>query len=305
MRKDVNINRPPGLDAAVPARRKRAEAKPEAGKRTAGGTPPRPEVSGRNGGAPALEKGLDLLEALAEEPGGVLQKDLAARVGKSVNEIFRMLGVLQRRGYITRDAKSGAYSLTLRMFRLALHHPPTRRLQHVALPVMEALAADTRLSCHLSMPTHDGQFLIVAEAEPPQPMGWVVKLGAVFPFTMQYASARVLAAFQGGARRQEMARRLAVSGALPETDVVARLDAIAASGYDIAASELAIGLTDLSCPVLDENRNALAALTLPFLPRLGAMAEAIDTLPALRAAAADISARIGGASGPERSSSKG
>ena len=254
----------------------------------------RAEVSGREGGAPALEKGLDLLETLAAEPGGLLQKDLAARVGKSVSEIFRMLGVLQRRGYIARDAKSGAYSLTLRMFQLALRHPPTRRLQHVALPIMEVLAAETGLSCHLGMPTHDGQFLIVAEAEPPQPMGWVVKLGAVFPFTMQYASARVLAAFQGGARRHEMVRRLAAGGGQPEADVIARLDAIAASGYDMAASELAIGLTDLSCPVLDENSNAVAALTLPFLPRLGAKAEAIDTLPALCAAARAISSGIGG-----------
>jgi DNA-binding IclR family transcriptional regulator len=295
MQRDVNLNRPPG--AAVPAARKGAEAERQAGKQTAAGVPPtRAEVSGRNGGAPALEKGLDLLEALAAEPGGIMQKDLAARVGKSVSEVFRMLGVLQRRGYIARDAKSGAYSLTLRMFQLALHHPPTRRLQHVALPIMDALAAETGLSCHLSMATHDGQFLIVAEAEPPQPMGWVVKLGAVFPLTMQYASARVLAAFQVGARRQEMALRLAANSALPEADVMARLDAIAASGHDMAASELAIGLTDLSCPVLDENSNAVAALTLPFLPRLGAMAEAIDTLPALRAAAAEICSRIGGTS---------
>ncbi|HEY1856662.1 IclR family transcriptional regulator [Acidocella sp.] len=260
-------------------------------------SPVRAEVSGRDGGAPALEKGLDLLEALAAEPGGITQKDLAALVGKSVNEIFRMLGVLERRGYIARDAKTGAYSLTLRLFQLALHHPPTRRLQHVALPIMEMLAAETGLSCHLSMPTQDGQFLIVAEAEPPLPMGWVVKLGAVFPFTMQYASARVLAAFQNGPRRQEMALHLAANSKQPKTKVLSRLDTIAASGHDMAASELAIGLTDLSCPVLDEHGHAVAALTLPFLPRLRAKAKAIDMLPALRAAAAEMSARIGGASG--------
>jgi DNA-binding IclR family transcriptional regulator len=289
MKKDVKINRSAGRKRAEDKRGSETQTTPAA-------VSARAEVRGRDGGAPALEKGLDLLEALAAEPGGVLQKDLAARVGKSVSEIFRMLGVLQRRGYIARDAKSGAYSLTLRMFQLALHHPPTRRLQHVALPIMEALAAETGLSCHLGMPTHDGQFLIVAEAEPSQPMGWVVKLGAAFPFTMQYVSARVLAAFQGGAKREEMALRLAAGSGQPKEMVMSRLEAIAAAGYDMAASELAIGLTDLSCPVLDENSQAVAALTLPFLPRFGAKAEAVDTLPALRAAAAAISSRIGGVS---------
>jgi hypothetical protein len=42
-------------------------------------------------GAPALEKGLDLLEALALESGGLNQKQLAERVGRSVGEIFCML----------------------------------------------------------------------------------------------------------------------------------------------------------------------------------------------------------------------
>src|SRR5918912_2398166 len=88
-------------------------------------------------GAPALEKGLDLLEALAAEPGGLAQKALAQRVGRSVSEIFRMLGVLERRGYIVRDPMTGHYSLTLRLFELANRHPPTRRPQTAALPIME------------------------------------------------------------------------------------------------------------------------------------------------------------------------
>ena len=40
--------------------------------------------------APALEKGLDLLEALAEAPGGLGQRELAERVNRSVGEVFRM-----------------------------------------------------------------------------------------------------------------------------------------------------------------------------------------------------------------------
>src|ERR1700761_4980395 len=150
----------------------------------------------RRPGAPALEKGLDLLEALAAEPNGISQKALAARVGRSVGEIFRMLGVLEQRGYVTRNPKTGEYGLSLRLFQLATQHPPSRRLQQAAVPVMEELSAQTGLSCHLSMVSGE-HFIIVAQAESDRPMGWSVKLGAVFPFTMHFVSARVLGALQG------------------------------------------------------------------------------------------------------------
>ena len=232
------------------------------------------------GGAPALDKGLDLLEVLAAEPGGLTQKQLAARLGRSGGEIFRMLGVLERRGYIAREPRTGEYSLTLQLFRLATRYPPTRRLQQVALPVMEALATETGLGCHLGMLS--GQhLLILAQADANMTMGWMVKLGAVFPFCMQYVSARVLAAFQSGRKREEAIAILAAQSGMPPALITPRLDRIAAIGHDISPSEVADGLVDLSCPILDDRGHAVAALTLPFLPRFGTKAEAADALPLL------------------------
>ena len=98
-------------------------------------------------GAPALEKGLDLLEALAAEARGWSQKQLAVRVGRSVGEIFRMLVVLERLGYVTRDPVTGEDTLTLKLFRIASQFPPTERLLQAALPVMEQLAGRVHLSC--------------------------------------------------------------------------------------------------------------------------------------------------------------
>lgn len=245
-------------------------------------------------GAPALEKGLDLLEALAAEDGGLTQKQLAAKVGRSVSEVFRMLGVLERRGYIVRDGKTGEYSLALTLFRLATHHPPMRRLQRVARPVMEVLAETTGLGCHLSMPS-SGQFLIVAVADPDRPMGWAVKLGGVFPFAATYVSARVLAAFQQGRRREEMVRLLAAEGGETEASLTARLDRIAAAGHDLVASDLIDGFIDISCPILDEHGQAVAALTLPFLPRFAKLQDANACLTLVQQAARDISSQVGGA----------
>jgi len=49
--------------------------------------------------APALEKGLDILELLSEQEIGLTQVEIARSLDRTVGEIFRMLVVLQNRGF--------------------------------------------------------------------------------------------------------------------------------------------------------------------------------------------------------------
>jgi DNA-binding IclR family transcriptional regulator len=257
-------------------------------KRDAAGLP----VAAARPGAPALEKGLDVLELLAAEGGGLTQKQVAERVGRSVSEIFRMLGVLEQRGYVVRDRRTGEYTLTLRLFQLATQYPPTRRLQRAALPVMEALAASTDLSCHLSV-VSGPHFLVVAQVEPDWPMGWTVKLGAVFPLSLAYASARVLTAFQLEGRREELAGIMAQYDGVDLATVLARLVPVMRDGGDFATNELSPGVTSLSCPVLESSGRAVAALTLPLLREAGKAVDETLLAKRLREAARSISGMIG------------
>lgn len=247
-------------------------------------------------GAPALEKGLDVLELLAAEAGGLTQKQIGERVGRSVSEIFRMLGVLEQRGYVARDRRTGEYTLTLQLFRLATQYPPTRRLQQAALPVMEALAAATNLSCHLSV-LSGSNFLVAATAEPDWAMGWTVKLGAVFPLSLEYASARVLAAFQHHARRAELADIIARHDKAKSAVVLAAITALVAAGGEFSSTELDHGVTSLSCPILDPSGRAAAALTVPLLREIGKRVDEGAVAARLRDAARCISSTIGAPNG--------
>lgn len=78
--------------------------------------------------APALDKGLDILELLARTDGGLTQIEIAKSIGKSPNELYRMLDRLVRRGYVQR-LDGDRFSLTLKMFGLAHFHAPIRRLR--------------------------------------------------------------------------------------------------------------------------------------------------------------------------------
>jgi len=220
-------------------------------------------------GAPALEKGLDLLEALAQEPDGLSQKALADKIGRSVSEIFRMLSALEQRGYVVRDADTGLYALSLKLFALAHQHPPMRRLQRAALQAMEALVAEINHSCHL-VAMHSGRLTVVSQSEPDRLMGWTVKLGGNVALSSHYASARVMAAFQLPDRRVEMAQHMAQQdGLVDATALLARLQGIAQDGYEIAPSDAAYGVVDVSVPILNQFGLAIAALTVPAMTQPG------------------------------------
>lgn len=69
--------------------------------------------------APALEKGLDILELMAGVPEGLGQAEIARRLGRSVGEIFRMLACLVERGYLAVRRPGAVYVVTERVRRLA------------------------------------------------------------------------------------------------------------------------------------------------------------------------------------------
>jgi DNA-binding IclR family transcriptional regulator len=246
-------------------------------------------------GAPALEKGLDLLEALAEEPAGLTQKAIAERVGRSVGEIFRMLGVLEQRGYVSREVLSGQYRLTLRLFELAHRNPPTRLLLQAAQGEMARLANEIGQACHL-VSLHGDRLLVIAQSQPEQQlMGWTVRVGAGFPLSGIYASARVLTAFQRPERHAElMARMHEEDRDRADPDLATRLATIAGNGFDMAPSHVAQGVTDISVPVIDHFGQAIAALTVAVVVRPADAALSAELLKPVRDTARAVSRAIGG-----------
>src|ERR1700685_3812781 len=74
--------------------------------------------------APALEKGLDVLELLAGVPEGLTQSQIAQRLNRSLQEVYRMVVSLERRGYITRWPQEDTLRLTLKIYELAVGFSP-------------------------------------------------------------------------------------------------------------------------------------------------------------------------------------
>src|SRR5579863_6282269 len=78
--------------------------------------------------APALDKGLDILELFASESNGLTASELARRLGRTVGELFRMLVRLEQRGYVCQVPPDDRYFLTLKLFEVAQRYDPLQRL---------------------------------------------------------------------------------------------------------------------------------------------------------------------------------
>ena len=161
--------------------------------------------------APALEKGIDVLELLGTEPSGLSIGEMAARMGRSISELFRVVVVLDRRGWLRKDVASDRYRVTYNLLEVAHRATPAQELTHVAAPLMHALAALVEQSCHmvvLNEAPAGASGLIVLRQESPGQTGFAVRLGTSIDL-ISSCSGHVLLAFASEAKRAELLKAAA------------------------------------------------------------------------------------------------
>jgi DNA-binding IclR family transcriptional regulator len=244
--------------------------------------------------APALDKGLDIVELLAGTEDSLSQAEIAKALDRTPNEIYRMLERLVRRGYVARTP-GDRYELTLKLYVLAHQHAPVRRLSAQAMPVLRAFARDASQAVHLAVYDR-GHVVVVAQADAPGYWGMAIRLGARIAL-FNTGSGHILLAFASDSERAAMIEEHEIMpGERRPGDLEARLAAVRAQGYESMPSAQTAGVRNLSVPVFGPNRAVVAALSCPYLawtdPAVSPDIPA--TLDLLRAAARHIEPAAGG-----------
>lgn len=236
-------------------------------KSPAGHSKPAPAKAGQNYQAPALDKGLEILEFLARhrEPCGLA--DLAKALSREKNTLYRMALVLERRGYIERTPDD-RFLLTNRLFKLGMQTPPIRNLHDAALPLMHELSQTLEQSCHLAVRTDD-DIVIVARVESPGLLGFAVRVGYRRHVT-DSASGSILFGFAPDSIRNDWLTSLRRTA--PKTVDLNRFIKTAGEatvrGYSMVPSSSVSAITDIATPIFDGvEPGPVAALTIPFLTR--------------------------------------
>ncbi|RZK56464.1 IclR family transcriptional regulator [Pedobacter frigiditerrae] len=220
--------------------------------------------------APALDKGLDILEYLSAQSIPLSQSEIAIGIDKTPNEIYRMLMSLESRGYILRDEVSGKYRLSLKLFYLSHRHSPVDELRKAAQFPLEELADTVRQSCHLSI-LYMNQVMVIIHAKSPGPIALSIEEGNLFPLPLT-ASGKVLLAYMNEAERSTVLKANPIYKKYPKPkrdEFLASLANIKETGAYFKPSDLAEGVSDISLPIGKHSTNGIiACLTISMLSTL-------------------------------------
>lgn len=242
---------------------------------------------------PALDKALDILELMSNLSEPITPSQIAQRLGRSLQEVYRVVLVLEGRGYLMRPPGTDALLLSTQLFGLATRFPPFRRVVDVAQPIINSLAINSGEAVHIAV--LDGlRMCIIAQVDSPQPIGVRLRVGVHSPAILG-SSGRMLIAHQPEPVRDWFLLQAAAT--LEEDEFAharARIEVIDRNGFELANAPLLPGIVDISFPVLDQTGTALAAVTIPYLGSYGTPKPREVVTRLLHEAADRISMAMGG-----------
>ncbi|GAA4510327.1 IclR family transcriptional regulator [Actinoallomurus oryzae] len=239
----------------------------------------------------AVGKALRLLCLLGEHPEGVGVSRLARDAGYPVSTTHRLLGSLQRDGFVRSDGESRRYSLGLRMFELGQRVSQARGFTGVALPVMRRVTELTGEPTLMSV--LDGRHqLYVHHVQGPRRIrviGEPAKHGPLHCTSM----GKCLIAFAPDEVRAELVEELELTPLGPAT-ITDRarfreeIDRVREQGYAVSDEEHEAGIRAVGVPIVGPGGTALAALSTPAPAYRVTMRELTGSLPFLLEAAAEL-----------------
>jgi DNA-binding IclR family transcriptional regulator len=244
----------------------------------------------------ALQRGLAVLATLAASDEPLTLSDVSLRLGLPKPTALRLLECLRAEGFAAYDARAARYSVGVRAFEVGSAYLTHSPLEQTALPFLHRLADETQQTANLGV-LDRGEVVHLAVVQPERPLRFHTRAGARAPFYCT-ALGKVLAAALDDTAVRELLAHARPDRRTPTTiiDVEALAGEIARirnRGYAEDLEEFSPGLRCLAMPVHAAEGQVVAALSIS-----GQASEFTDVhhprlLSALRAAASDLSKRLG------------
>lgn len=213
--------------------------------------------------APALDRGLAILEALDARPEGMTLAEISRTIGSPKNSTSRLVQTLTARGYVERDEASLTVRLTGKLLRLG--HPRVGRasLVECALEPMRRLRDTVGETVQLGIPIGD-EGVVIEQVESTQAVRICVEIGLRFRLHNN-APGKVLLAFQHPKSRESTIQRLVLDRYTDRTitdrsALREECEAVVAQGYATDWAEADEGIHCVAAPVFDRPHHLLAVV---------------------------------------------
>jgi len=245
-------------------------------------------------GVRAVERAADILVCLGKAE--LKLSEVSRSVGLNKATVLRMLVSLERKGFVSKDAVSGRYSLDWRLWELFSEAPyRSRGLIENAYPFMEKLWKHTGES--ISLYVRKGlDRLCISELPSLQPLKYTAGVGVTVPLHAG-SPGKLLLAYMSSEELAEvldMIEMISLTGKTitSRSVLLKELQVIREQGWATSFGERIEGVSSLSVPVKDREDRVVASLNIlgPYV-RLGKGC-LMGYLDILREAAREISSRV-------------
>ncbi len=244
----------------------------------------------------ALDRGLLLMNALARTSGATLT-ELSLSVGIPASSAHRLLGTLQRHGYVDFDETDQTWSIGLQAFQVGAAFSRRADLITISRQVMQGLMEETGETANLALPDR-GDVVFVNQVETTNPIRAFFRIGARGPMHATGIGKALLAemsdATVAGILEQKGLPRFTDSTMASPKALFSELAAIRERGWSIDDEEHYEGMRCVAAVIRNAHGEAVAGVSVSG-PKGRVTDDVIaENGPKVRRAAEELSRLAGG-----------
>jgi IclR family transcriptional regulator, acetate operon repressor len=236
-------------------------------------------------------RALGILEAIVEHDGPATLSEIAGRAALPAPTAHRLLAQLESAGWARREPAGKRFGTGARLAHLAL-----RTLAHsgdagTRRAILERLVRETGETCNIAMADR-GAAVYVDRVESPSPLRLTFRAGTRVPLHCT-ASGKLLLALMPAAKRARLISHLDLQALTHNTittrgTLEAHLKRTRKSRIGVDNEEFIAGLVCVAVPVAIDEGRSFAAVSLQAPIARMTLEQALERVPALQRAAADL-----------------
>jgi DNA-binding IclR family transcriptional regulator len=213
--------------------------------------------------APALERGMRILEYLSAQRQGATLAEISAELEAPKNSTLRLLQTLVDCEYVIREESPPHYMLTEKLLRISHPHVREVSLVECSLHAMRELRNLVGRTVQLGIPTGD-EGVIIEKLESKSAIRIGVEIGLRFRLHNN-APGKIFLAYRPDAERQATIKRLKLDRFTNRTitkrsDLKKECEQIVRRGYSTDWGEADEGINCLAAPIRDQSGLLIAAI---------------------------------------------
>jgi DNA-binding IclR family transcriptional regulator len=222
------------------------------------------KIKNKNQMAPALARGLKVLEVLAEEESELTLRNLSDRLAIPTPSLWRILSVLRENGYVLLDQDRKTYRLGFKFLYLGNVLLQGMGFRSPARRFLRRLVALSGETAELSARVKD-QLILIDQMEGPEAVRLFSRVGSAYPYFHATAPGKVYLAHMPAEKLRNVMGQMGLPRITEFTvstfeDLEREATQVRKQGYAFDNQEMRLGVFRIAAPVYDQRASVTACL---------------------------------------------